>query len=351
MSSPSIRALTTGTSARASTTARAKKDMKPRSTPCLLLNRSRWRRRRSMSAEQSTSLNVVRIAAVRCASTSRSAMRRRRRLIGTRSTRSAGGRPGARAVALPRVRRSPRRRGPCGGVGAALADVAEHVLLGEAAILAGPAMAAGSRLCSVTSRRTAGLKVRAASSPVGGAAGLRLRAASPRVGGVAGRSRGRRAPRVVADGRRGRRRHPAVGRRTRARRGDRAAGAWRATARPAGLGDPRHDGPDPHRGAFPLHDLQHAGRGRGDLHRRLVGLELEQRLVRVHGVAVVLEPARDGALAHRLAERRDADLEAHRLARAGRGRRRRGLDDRRFSSVWWILCEPVAGLAASSRPT
>jgi len=65
----------------------------------------------------------------------------------------------------------------------------------------------------------------------------------------------------------------------------------------------------------------HPGVRRRDLHRRLVRLQLEERLVRLHGVAVALEPARDRALAHGLPERRNADREAHRLARAGRGRR------------------------------
>ena len=104
---PSIRALRIGTSRSAWITARAKSDMRPRSTPCLALNRSRCRARSASSSPRSTSLKVVRMAAVRCASTRRAAMVRRSWLSGSRSASSscaAGRRP------------SPSR-GPCAGGG------------------------------------------------------------------------------------------------------------------------------------------------------------------------------------------------------------------------------------------
>ena len=49
---------------------------------------------------------------------------------------------------------------------------------------------------------------------------------------------------------------------------------------------------------------ERAGRGRRHLHRHLVGLDLEQVVARLHGVAGRLEPLRDLALSHGLAELR-----------------------------------------------
>ena len=60
--------------------------------------------------------------------------------------------------------------------------------------------------------------------------------------------------------------------------------------------------------------------GRGDLGVDLVGGDLEQWLVGVDLVALLLEPAGDGALGHALAERGHGD---RRAAAAGRHRRRR----------------------------
>ena len=280
---------------------------------------------------------------MRCASTSRSAMRRRRRLMGTRSTRSAGGPPAARSrsAASRGARRGRRAPGRRRGGRRAFGDVAEHILLREAAILAGAGN--GGRIEALLRDQPSHRRAQAARGVLPGGWRRRARAARGvlpggwrRPGSFSGRRRrgpggGRRGglwrtsaavgaagPRSIGGGRRG--------------RGDRAGGAGGRRRGRRGLGDPRHDGPDPHRGAFPLHDLQAAGRGRGDLHRRLVRLQLEQRLVRFHGVAVALEPAGDRALAHRLPERRNADLEAHRLARAGRGRRR-AASTMSFSSV------------------
>src|SRR5580700_6163632 len=79
MSSPSISAFTAGNSCRAVTHAFTKKLMKPRRTPaCFFSNASRYSLRNAITADISTSLKVVSIAAVFCASFSRAAMVRRR---------------------------------------------------------------------------------------------------------------------------------------------------------------------------------------------------------------------------------------------------------------------------------
>ena len=89
--------------------ARAKNDMKPSDTPCTSVKRALWRARSSITALMSTSLKVVRIAAVCCACTRRSAMRWRRCVIGTRSSSSLS-RPAGRGT------RGPRRDASVAGV-------------------------------------------------------------------------------------------------------------------------------------------------------------------------------------------------------------------------------------------
>src|SRR6266571_2487387 len=84
MSLPSIEALTIGYFLSACTAALTKKDMKPRRTPCSFSNRSWYFFLSSTTGCMLTSLNVVRMAAVDCDCTKRSAMRARKRLIGTR---------------------------------------------------------------------------------------------------------------------------------------------------------------------------------------------------------------------------------------------------------------------------
>src|SRR6266853_2841285 len=84
MSLPSIEALTIGYFLSACTEALTKKDIKPKRTPCSFSNRSWYFFLSSITGCMLTSLNVVRIAAVDCDCTRRSAMRTRRRLIGTR---------------------------------------------------------------------------------------------------------------------------------------------------------------------------------------------------------------------------------------------------------------------------
>ena len=113
MSSPSISAFTAGSSFRAATQARTKKDMKPRRTPlCFFSKASLYSERSAIAADMSTSLKVVSISAVFWASFRREAMVLRRRVILTRSSpsssaRGAFGAAGAAAgAAAGRARKS-----------------------------------------------------------------------------------------------------------------------------------------------------------------------------------------------------------------------------------------------------
>src|SRR5262245_58520298 len=96
----------------APTTAFAKNDVKPSRTPCFFSNASLWRARASRTAVMSISLNVVRIAAVDCASTRRAAIVRRSRDISSRRSRGSGARcsaaAGAAVGAAPGEARSAR---------------------------------------------------------------------------------------------------------------------------------------------------------------------------------------------------------------------------------------------------
>ncbi len=78
------RALTAGTAFNASTTALTKNDMKPSLTPFFFAKSPDIVRRSAITADMSTSLNVVSIAACCCACNKRSAMRAPRRVMGTR---------------------------------------------------------------------------------------------------------------------------------------------------------------------------------------------------------------------------------------------------------------------------
>src|SRR5438067_2014603 len=86
MSLPSTEAFRIGYFFSAATAAFTKKDMKPSLTPCSFSNLSLYLLRRSMTGAMLTSLKVVRIALVDCDCSRRSAIRARRRLIGTRSS-------------------------------------------------------------------------------------------------------------------------------------------------------------------------------------------------------------------------------------------------------------------------
>ena len=56
---------------------------------------------------------------------------------------------------------------------------------------------------------------------------------------------------------------------------------------------------------------EHARGRRVDFERDLVGLEFDQRFVRLHGVAALLEPFADGRLGDRLAEGGNANFSGH----------------------------------------
>src|SRR2546421_240099 len=77
MSVPSIEALTAGKRFSACTAALTKNDMNPRRVPCSFSKRSWYFLRISITGAMFTSLKVVRIAAVDCDCTTRSATRRR----------------------------------------------------------------------------------------------------------------------------------------------------------------------------------------------------------------------------------------------------------------------------------
>src|SRR3954451_17025982 len=136
---PSISALTAGTSFSACTQALVKKPMKPSLLACFFSNTSLYCARIAMMFDMSTSLKVVSMAAVFCASFSRRAMVWRSRVIFTRSSRlasSAGERARAPAAEGCAHRHSggglrDRRRRRRGAL-----DRRHHVALGDAAVLA-----------------------------------------------------------------------------------------------------------------------------------------------------------------------------------------------------------------------
>src|SRR5688500_14402936 len=123
-----------------------KNDMKPSRAPCFFSKASFGRWRSAITLVLSTSLKVVSMAAVFCASLSRLAMGRRRRVVRTRSSRSA------------------RARGPAGAAGlaagAAGAGIDERAAI-TSALVARPSLpvgwiADGATPVSSTSLRVAG---------------------------------------------------------------------------------------------------------------------------------------------------------------------------------------------------
>ena len=253
---------------------------------------ARWRRSRAARRrERSISLNVVRIAAVRWASTSRSAIRRRSRLIGFRSMASVFSETEGGTVRGPRVgavgwlflggglRFLWRRFHP---LGRHFGDLTLHVVPGFGRFW-------------LRRRFAVPCRPLAHSGPVVVALGLsvfRVGLDGPLAAGAAvWRARGR-GSRRLGTGRRG-------------------LGLC-ARRRPVGaFGDPGHHRPHAHGGTFALDDLQ-APRGRGgDLQRGLVGLQLEHGLVGLDELTVLLEPADDHTLGDRFAELGDPDLDGH----------------------------------------
>ena len=124
-----------------------KKDMKPSFTPCSFSKRSLWRARSSPMAVRSISLKVVSKAAFCCACSSLSAMRRRRRVIGTRcSARAPGTATGPAAGAAAGATAGATSRATCAATSA----------LEMRPSRPDPATAAGSTWFSSTRRRAAG---------------------------------------------------------------------------------------------------------------------------------------------------------------------------------------------------
>ena len=136
-----------------------KKPMKPSRTPCFFSNRSLYLARASITALISTSLNVVSIAALFCASFSRRAIVWRRRVMRTRSSL----RPVEAAT-----------DGVATGVSAAGALTAVAAAVATSSLVSRPSLpvpliVAGSTPCSSTARRTDGESAAGASALAAGA--------------------------------------------------------------------------------------------------------------------------------------------------------------------------------------
>ena len=112
-----------------------------------------------------------------------------------------------------------------------------------------------------------------------------------------------------------RRRRRSGGFRGRARRGAGLGAASltiAASRRGAGFGDLAEQGADADGLAVLGGDFrQHAGGGRVDFERHLVGFELDERLVGLDGVAGLFEPAADRRFGDGFAESWNADFNRH----------------------------------------
>jgi hypothetical protein len=178
MSLPSTLALMTGYFFSAATAALTKKLMKPSLTPCSFSNFSWNFLRISITGAMFTSLKVVRMALVDWDCTRRSAMRARRRDIGTRcsgrSPRLGAVGAATRAASLGGRWAGGRRTGP-GRRPWARRQRTQHVALGHAAVLAGARHRAGASLLSAISLAAAGM----ATSPLLAAAAAAQRPQPP----------------------------------------------------------------------------------------------------------------------------------------------------------------------------
>ena len=306
--------------------------MKPSLTPCFFSNTSLYWLRRFITADMSTSLKVVSIAAVAWASLSRRAMVWRSLVIFTRSSREASS--GARW----RANLHGRRPAPAAAL-AAGGDRGQHVALGDAAILARGADGRG--VDAALGREPAhgragigGLGCRLDLRVAGDLARLLLGGGGGLGAGLA-RSLGDGLVIALVSGFGG-------------GRGGRA-GAGRDHAEQSGDAD---------RLAFLGDDLaEHAGGRRVDLERHLVGFEFDQRLVGLHRVAGLLEPLADGGLGDGFAEGRYADFSRHCQASSDSGRVLAPGQAAKASSRNALSCarcfdiRPVAVAAEAGRPT
>ncbi len=243
---------------RASTAARTKKLMKPSLTPCLAWNFSLYCLRRSITAPMSTSLKVVRMAAVDWAWSEAlgDAAAQRRHLhallaVGARAR--AGGSGG-------------RSRSALGGSLGRAVELTEHVLLGDAAAGAGALELAHVHL------------VLLGDLPGGG-----------------------RDARIGRGGRRG--------------DGGGSSGGSGSGRRSRGSG-PGLDGAQHVAHAHLVALLEGDGEqgtagGRGHVDGDLVGLEDDERLVRGDGVTLLLVPLSDDGFSDGLAQGRDFQFNGH----------------------------------------
>ena len=94
---------------------------------------------------------------------------------------------------------------------------------------------------------------------------------------------------------------------------------------------------------------ENAGRRCRHLHRHLVGLELDQRLIGLDGVARLLEPLADRRLGHGFAQRRHFDLDGHRHFSPPQPAS--ACSTSAFCSWLCLLACPVAVAADGGRPT
>ena len=262
MSSPSISALTAGISFSACTQAFTKKLMKPSFTPCFFSKTSLYWLRSAMVAVMSTSLKVVSIAAMFCASFRRRAIVWRRRDIDTRSSRAAS--DGADGALAAGAGAAGMTRGLMSAAGFSSAAMTSPLVMRPS--LPVPAMAAASTLFSVTILRTAGDK-----------ALLGLGRRRRRIGLRAGASAGFAAAPPAAPSSIDPRSAPTL------------------TVLPAAASIAR----------------ELARRRRRHFHRDLVGLQFHQRLVGLHRFTGLLEPLGDRRFGDRFAESRNADFLRH----------------------------------------
>ena len=173
MVSPSIWALTPGTSLRAWTTALTKKDMKPSFTPFFLTKSSWYLARRAMTPDMSTSLKVVSMAASCWAATRRWAILARSGVILRRVWRVPGAGAGATTGAAGRAATGAATGAGRAGVGfSAAASISPFVTRPALPV---PTTVAGSMPVSAARRRTAGeasvvLAAAAAGAPASGLA-------------------------------------------------------------------------------------------------------------------------------------------------------------------------------------
>ena len=291
-----------------------KNDMKPSRAPCFFSKSSFSRSRSAITLVMSTSLKVVSMAAVFCASLRRLAMVRRSRVMRTRSSRSA------------------RERGPAGTAG-----------------LAAGAVGAGiDERAAITSALVARPSLPVGWIADGVHAGLLDQLAGGRTrGGDVGVGRGGRGNR-----RRARRRRRCGLRRSRGRCSGRLRRSSARGARRTGLDVAQHAA-DLDGGAFLDGKIDHGTGHRGiHLDGDLVGLQLAQRLVDGDGIARLDQPLGDGRLGDRFAQRGDLDLDSHyqTLLSARSGQRVSARSTRSACSLTCVRAEPVAGDAASGRP-